>query len=164
MITLDVNGKAFQVDADPSTPLLYVLRDQLQLNGAKFGCGLGQCGACTVMVDGNAVFSCITPIAALQGRRIKTVEGLGTLEAPGPMQRAFIEEQAAQCGYCIPGMMMRAQALLERNPSPSKAEIRRHMNTNLCRCGTHMRILRAVERAAGLMKGASGAGNGGNGR
>lgn len=162
MITLDVNGKAFQVDADPATPLLYVLRDQLQLNGAKFGCGLGQCGACTVMVDGNAVFSCITPIAALPGRRIKTVEGLGTLDAPGPMQRAFIEEQAAQCGYCIPGMMMRAQALLESNPSPSKAEIRRHMNTNLCRCGTHMRILRAVERAAGLMKSGSSAGNGGN--
>lgn len=152
MINLDVNGKAVQVDAEPSTPLLYVLRDQLQLNGAKFGCGLGQCGACTVMVDGRAVFSCITPIAALPGRRIKTVEGLGTLEAPGPMQRAFIHEQAAQCGYCIPGMMMRAQALLEANPAPSPDEIRRHMNTNLCRCGTHMRILRAVQRAAGLMK------------
>lgn len=152
MINLEVNGKAVQVDAEPSTPLLYVLRDQLQLNGAKFGCGLGQCGACTVMVDGRAVFSCITPIAALPGRRIKTVEGLGTLEAPGPMQRAFIHEQAAQCGYCIPGMMMRAQALLEANPAPSPDEIRRHMNTNLCRCGTHMRILRAVQRAAGLMK------------
>jgi nicotinate dehydrogenase subunit A len=156
MINLDVNGKAVQVDADPSTPLLYVLRDQLQLNGAKFGCGLGQCGSCTVMVDGRAVFSCITPIAALPGRRIRTVEGLGTLEAPGPVQRAFIQEQAAQCGYCIPGMMMRAQALLEANPAPSRDEIRRHMNTNLCRCGTHMRILRAVERAASLMK------NGGN--
>lgn len=154
MITLDVNGKAVQVDVDPATPLLYVLRDDLQLNGAKFGCGLGQCGACTVMVDGRAVFSCITPVAALPGRRIRTVEGLGTVDAPGPVQRAFIEEQAAQCGYCIPGMMMRAQALLEANPAPTRAEIRRHMNANLCRCGTHMRILRAVERAAGLMKNA----------
>jgi nicotinate dehydrogenase subunit A len=161
MINLDVNGKTYQVDADPSTPLLYVLRDHLQLNGAKFGCGLGQCGACTVSVDGSAVFSCITPIAALPGRKIRTIEGLGTIDNPGPVQRAFIEEQAAQCGYCIPGMMMRAQALLDANPSPSKAEIRRHMNTNLCRCGTHMRILRAVERAAGLMRES---GNGGNGR
>jgi nicotinate dehydrogenase subunit A len=155
---LEVNGKVYEVDADPATPLLYVLRDYLQLNGAKFGCGLGQCGSCTVMLDRQAVFSCITPIAALEGRRIKTIEGLGTLDNPGPVQRAFIEEQAAQCGYCIPGMMMRAQALLESNPAPSKAQIRRHMNTNLCRCGTHMRILRAVERAAALMK----SGNGGN--
>ena len=156
MITLDVNGRAHQIDADPTTPLLYVLREELQLNGAKFGCGLGQCGACTVMVDGRAVFSCITPIAALAGRKIKTLEGLGSLENPGPVQRAFIEEQAAQCGYCIPGMMMRAQALLESNPAPSKAEIRRHMNANLCRCGTHMRILKAVERAASLMKASGG--------
>ena len=152
MVTLEVNGKAYPIDADPATPLLYVLRDHLQLNGAKFGCGLGQCGACTVMVDGRAVLSCVTPIAALQGRKVKTVEGLGTSDNPGPVQRAFIDEQAAQCGYCIPGMMMRAQALLEQNPAPSRAEILRHMNANLCRCGTHMRILRAVERAAGLMK------------
>jgi aerobic-type carbon monoxide dehydrogenase small subunit (CoxS/CutS family) len=151
-MNLDVNGKTLQVDADPTTPLLYVLRDLLQLNGAKFGCGLGQCGACTVMVDRQPVFSCITPISVLQGRKVKTIEGLGTLENPGPVQRAFIEEQAAQCGYCIPGMMMRAQALLERNAAPSRAEIRRHMNTNLCRCGTHMRIIRAVERAAGFIK------------
>src|SRR5215210_8013584 len=128
-MNLDVNGKTLQVDADPETPLLYVLRDQLQLNGAKFGCGLGQCGACTVMVDKQPIFSCITPIAVLQGRKIKTIEGLGTAENPGPVQRAFIEEQAAQCGYCIPGMMMRAQALLESNPNPSPAQIRRHMNT-----------------------------------
>lgn len=161
MIKLDVNGKVHEIDADPATPLLYVLRDHLQLNGAKFGCGLGQCGSCTVMLDGRPVFSCITPIAALQGRRVKTIEGLGTVENPGPVQRAFIEEQAAQCGYCIPGMMMRAQALLEANPAPSKAEIRRHMNANLCRCGTHMRILRAVERAAGLMKASRGRANGG---
>jgi nicotinate dehydrogenase subunit A len=152
MITLNVNGREHEIEADVSTPLLYALRDYLQLNGAKFGCGLGQCGSCTVMVDGRPVFSCITPLSVLEGRRIKTIEGLGTLENPGPVQRAFIEEQAAQCGYCIPGMMMRAQALLEANPAASKEEIRRHMNANLCRCGTHMRILRAVERAAGYMR------------
>jgi nicotinate dehydrogenase subunit A len=154
MISLDVNGKTHQLDADPATPLLYVLSDHLQLNGAKYGCGVGQCGSCTVMVDGEAVFSCVTPISALPGRRIKTVEGLGTLEKPGPLQRAFIAEQAAQCGFCIPGMIMRAQALLEKNPSPTQAQIRSHMSTNLCRCGTHMRILRAVERAARETKGA----------
>ena len=152
MITLDVNGRAHQIDADPTTPLLYVLREELQLNGAKFGCGLGQCGACTVLADGQAILSCVTPISVLQGRQITTVEGLGTVENPGPMQRAFIDAQAAQCGYCIPGMMMRAQALLQRNRSPSKAEIRQHMEANLCRCGTHMRILRAVDRAAELMR------------
>ena len=154
MMTLDVNGRRQEVDADAATPLLYVLRDHLQLNGAKYGCGLGQCGACTVMVDGEAVFSCVVPISVLQGRRIKTLEGLGSLEKPGPLQRAFIEEQAAQCGFCIPGMIMRAQALLERNPTPSRAQICEHMNGNLCRCGTHMRIVRAVERAAHEMKGA----------
>ena len=148
MISLDVNGKTQELDADPATPLLYVLRDQLQLNGAKFGCGLGQCGACTVLVDGRAVFSCVTPISALAGRRVTTLEGLGTPEKPGRVQRAFITEQAAQCGYCIPGMIMQAQALLERTPHPTSAEIRKHMSGNLCRCGTHMRILRAVERAA----------------
>ena len=160
MITLDVNGRAYPIDAEPDTPLLYVLRDHLQLNAAKFGCGLGQCGACTVMVDGEPVFSCITPISVLPGRRVKTVEALGAAESPSPVQRAFMEEQAAQCGYCIPGMMMRAQALLEKNGTPSAAQIRAHMNANLCRCGTHMRILRAVERAAGYMK----TGGGGNGR
>src|SRR5688500_13822674 len=122
MITLSVNGTSHEIDADPSTPLLYVLRDHLRLNGAKFGCGLGQCGACTVMIDAAAAFSCLVPIASLQNRQVKTIEGLGTLENPGPLQRAFIEEQAAQCGYCIPGMIMRAQALLERNPSPSITE------------------------------------------
>ena len=152
MIELKVNGRTQQVDADPDTPLLYVLRGPLGLNGAKFGCGLGQCGACTVIVDGNAVFSCITPVSAVRGRAIRTVEGLGTAENPGPMQRAFIEEQAAQCGYCIPGMMMRAQALLERNPAASEADIRRELGVNLCRCGTHMRILRAVARAGASMK------------
>ena len=152
MLTLNINGSDYQVEADPVTPLLYVLRDDLQLNGAKFGCGLGQCGACTVMVDRHPVLSCVTPVAALEGRRVKTIEGLGTLDNPGPVQRAFHDEQAAQCGYCIPGMMMRAQALLERNPRPTRLEIRRQMNANLCRCGTHMRILRAVERAAALIR------------
>ncbi len=156
MIELNINGRTHAIDADPHTPLLYVLRDHLALSGAKFGCGLGQCGACTVMVDGQATFSCLTPISVLPGRRIKTVEGLGTIEQPGALQRAFIDEQAAQCGYCIAGMIMRAQALLEKNPSPSDAEIRRHMMPNLCRCGTHMRILRAVRRAAERMRVAAG--------
>jgi nicotinate dehydrogenase subunit A len=152
MITLEVNGRSHTIDADPATPLLYALRDHLQLNGAKFGCGSGQCGACTVMIDGRAAFSCVVPVSVVAGRAVKTVEGLGTMDRPGPVQRAFIEEQAAQCGFCIPGMMMRAQALLEKNGSPSRAEILRHMSTNLCRCGTHMRIVRAVERAAREMK------------
>jgi nicotinate dehydrogenase subunit A len=151
MIELDVNGTRHRLDVPGETPLLYVLRNDLQLNGAKFGCGLGQCGACTVIVDGRAVFSCITPVSALEGRRIRTVEGLGTVEKPGPMQRAFMEEQAAQCGYCIPGMMMRAQALLESQPGADEAQIRKALTPNLCRCGTHMRILRAVGRAAKLM-------------
>jgi nicotinate dehydrogenase subunit A len=154
MITLKVNGATRELDVDSATPLLYALRDHLGLNGAKYGCGLGQCGACTVIVDGEAVFSCVTPVSVLQGRSIRTVEGLGTADKPGPMQRAFIEEQAAQCGYCIPGIMMRAQALLERNPDVSEAEIRRHLAPNLCRCGTHMRIVRAVVRAAGELKAA----------
>ena len=151
---LNVNGREHDVDADPETPLLYVLRDHLALNGAKFGCGLGQCGACTVVVDGEAVFSCLTPVLLLEGRKVTTVEGLGTLDNPGPLQRAFIDEQAAQCGYCIAGMMMRAQALLEKNRSPSESAIRAAMQPNLCRCGTHMRILRAVRRAASLMRSA----------
>ena len=151
MIELRVNGRVHRTDADPQTPLLYVLRDDLGLNGAKFGCGLGQCGACTVVVEGEAVYSCITPISAIGSRNVRTVEGLGTAETPGPMQRAFIEAQAAQCGYCIPGMMMRAQALLESNPNANESEIRKALQPNLCRCGTHMRILRAVGRAARLM-------------
>ncbi len=150
MTTLNVNGRDYEVGADPATPLLYVLRNELELNAAKFGCGLGQCGACLVMVDGRPVISCVTPIAAVEGRAIRTLEGLGTADDPGPLQQAFIEEQAAQCGYCIPGFMMAAQALLERNPSPTEAEIRRALDVALCRCGTHMRILKAVRRAAGL--------------
>lgn len=126
----------------------YVLRDDLGLNGAKYGCGLGQCGACTVQLDGAAVFSCITPLAAVQDRDVRTVEGLGTIDAMNPLQQAFVDEQAAQCGYCIAGMIMRAQALLDVDPSPDDETIRAHMMPNLCRCGTHQRILRAVRRAA----------------
>jgi nicotinate dehydrogenase subunit A len=144
MIRLNVNGQEHEIDAEPDTPLLYVLRDELGLNGAKFGCGLGQCGACTVMVDGQAVFSCLMPAAVLPGRAIRTIEGLGN----NALQRAFLAEQAAQCGYCIAGMVMRAQALLERNPRPSEREVREAMAVNLCRCGTHMRILAAVRRAS----------------
>jgi nicotinate dehydrogenase subunit A len=155
MTRLEINGQVQEVDADPATPLLYVLRDHLGLNAAKFGCGLGQCGACVVMVDGEAVYSCLTPISVLEKRKIRTVEGLGSAEKPGPMQRAFIEEQAAQCGYCIPGIMMRAQALLERNPGASEADIRAALQPHLCRCGTHMRIVRAVARAGQLMRGKS---------
>src|SRR5215813_9850665 len=154
MIELKVNGRSHSISADPDTPLLYVLRNDLQLNAAKFGCGLGQCGSCTVLVDGAPTLSCVTPIMLLEGRQITTLEGLGSLEDPGPLQQAFIEEQAAQCGYCIPGMIMRAQALLQRNPHASEAEIRAQLEPNLCRCGTHMRILRAVRRAATLMAGA----------
>jgi nicotinate dehydrogenase subunit A len=155
MAKLDVNGRVLEVQADGATPLLYVLRDELGLNAAKFGCGLGQCGACTVLADGEAIFSCITPVSVLQGRKIRTVEGLGTVEKPGPMQQAFIEAQAAQCGYCIPGMMMRAQALLERNAGASENEIRAALQPHLCRCGTHMRIVHAVARAGELMRGKS---------
>lgn len=153
-VTLNVNGQEQAVDADPDTPLLYVLRNDLQLNAAKFGCGLGQCGACTVIVDDKPIFSCLTPIALLEGRAIRTLESLGTTDKPGVLQQAFIDEQAAQCGYCIPGMMMRAQALLERNPGATEADIRVALEPNLCRCGTHMRILRAVKRAADTMAGA----------
>jgi nicotinate dehydrogenase subunit A len=151
MITLHVNGADHQVDAELDTPLLYVLRDDLRLNAAKFGCGLGQCGSCTVIVDGKAVLSCVTPLLLVQGKQVTTLEGLGTIANPAPIQRAFIEEQAAQCGYCIAGMMMRAQALLMRKPKPDDAEIRAELAPHLCRCGTHMRILRAVHRAARLM-------------
>ena len=146
---LEVNGVWRDVRSEADTPLLYVLRDELALNGAKYGCGLGQCGACTVLVDGEAVFSCVTPLAMVEGKRITTVEGLGTPERPGPIQLAFLEEQAAQCGFCIPGMMMRAAALLRANPHPGEGEIREALQANLCRCGTHMRILRAVKKAAG---------------
>jgi nicotinate dehydrogenase subunit A len=150
-VILNVNGTEHQVTADSSTPLLYVLRNDLRLNGAKYGCGLGQCGSCTVQVDGAATFSCVTPIAALQGRRVRTVEGLGTAAMPGVLQQAFAIEQAAQCGYCTAGMIMRAQALLDRTPAPTDALIRAHMQPNLCRCGTQLRVLRAIRRAVEMM-------------
>jgi nicotinate dehydrogenase subunit A len=152
MMTLKVNGRDRRIDADPDTPLLYVLRDELELNAAKFGCGLGQCGSCTVIVNGKAVLSCVTPLLLLEGKQVTTLEGLGTVEAPAPIQRAFMEEQAAQCGYCIAGMMMRAQALLQKNAKPTDQQIRAELEPHLCRCGTHMRILRAVHRAAALMQ------------
>ncbi|HEX8827587.1 MAG TPA: (2Fe-2S)-binding protein [Xanthobacteraceae bacterium] len=149
---LNINKQQHDVTADPRTPLLYVLRDDLKLNAAKFGCGLGQCGACTVLVDGEPVFSCVTPVSLLDGKEITTLEGLGTAAEPAPIQRAFIEAQAAQCGYCIAGMMMRAQALLQKKPHASDGEIRAWLEPNLCRCGTHMRILRAVHLAQTMMK------------
>jgi nicotinate dehydrogenase subunit A len=147
-ISLKVNGATRSVPAEADTPLLYVLRNDLELNGAKFGCGLAQCGACTVLVDGTAVRSCVTPIGSLAGAEITTLEGLGTLDKPHPLQRAFIAEQAAQCGYCINGMIMSAKALLDRNPRPQESEVREALAANLCRCGTHNRIIRAVLRAS----------------
>jgi aerobic-type carbon monoxide dehydrogenase small subunit (CoxS/CutS family) len=150
MINLTVNGVQHALDIDPSTPLLYVLRNDLQLHGAKFGCGLGQCGACTVIVDGEAAFSCLIPVASIGKRPVRTLESLGTIEHPGPLQKAFIDHQAAQCGYCIAGMIMRAQALLERTAHPTERELIEHMEPNLCRCGTHQRILAAIREVAHL--------------
>ena len=147
-ISLNLNGSIRRVEVDPHTPLLYVLRNQCALNAAKFGCGLGQCGACTVMIGKEAAYSCLVPVALIGDRQVRTVEGLGSASEPGLLQQAFIDEQAAQCGYCIAGMLMRAQALLEKIAAPTDAQIREHMAVNLCRCGTHMRILRAVRRAA----------------
>jgi aerobic-type carbon monoxide dehydrogenase small subunit (CoxS/CutS family) len=145
---LHINGEIHTIDAEPSTPLLYVLRNELGLHGPKFGCGLGQCGACMVHVDGRATYSCILPIAAVDARKITTLEGLLEEGKPNKLQQAFIDEQAAQCGYCISGMVMRAQALLLVNPHPTDDQIRKHMRPNLCRCGTHVAIMRAIKRAA----------------
>lgn len=153
MIELTVNGARARVEVDPATPLLYVLRDDLHLHAAKFGCGLGQCGACTVLVDDRPVFSCLLPVGAIGERAVTTVEGLGSAEAPGDVQQAFLYEQAGQCGYCIPGMIARAEGLLRRTIRPSEEEMRAAMAPSLCRCGTHMRILRAVRRAAVLRGG-----------
>src|SRR5690349_11402820 len=148
-ITLHVNGRDQAVSlGDPDTPLLYVLRDNLRLHGPRFGCGLGQCGSCTVHLDGEAVRSCVTPVSAVKDRKVVTLEGLGTVEQPHPVQKAFIEEQAAQCGYCINGMIMQSAAFLAKKKNPSETEIREALAQNLCRCGTHIRILRAVKRAA----------------
>jgi len=151
MITLQVNGVSRTVDAEPDTPLLYVLRDDLALRGPRFGCGLAQCGACTVIMDGNAIRSCVTPAVKAAGRKVTTLEGLGSVEKPHAVQRAFIEEQAVQCGYCINGMIMTSKALLDKKANPSDREIRQALAGNLCRCGTHPRIIRAVKRAATLM-------------
>jgi nicotinate dehydrogenase subunit A len=146
--TLKVNGKTREVEAEPDAPLLYVLRDNLELHGPKFGCGLGQCGACTVHIGGAAVRSCTVPISSVKGRAIVTLEGLGTPDKPHPVQQAFIEEQAAQCGYCMNGMIMESSAFLAKNRNPSDADIKHALSSNLCRCGTHLRIVRAVKRAA----------------
>ena len=145
--TLTVNGKRHVISAEPETPLLYVLRNDLQLKGARFGCGLGQCGACTVLVDGKPVQSCDFPLSAAAGKAVLTIEGLSGNGRPHPLQQAFIDEQAAQCGYCVTGIIMTAKALLDTNPHPSDAEIRAALKGNLCRCGTHQRILRAIRRA-----------------
>ena len=147
-VNIKVNGAVHSVPAEPDTPLLYVLRNDLGLNGAKFGCGLGQCGTCVVLVDGAPVRSCVMPIGTLGQSEITTLEGIGTVERPHPLQAAFMEEQAAQCGYCIPGMIMAAKALLDRKQQPSEAEVRLALAGNLCRCGTHNRIVRAVLKAA----------------
>jgi nicotinate dehydrogenase subunit A len=146
-ISLRVNGRTHAVAADPETALLYVLRNDLKLNSPKFGCGLGQCGACTVILDGRAVRSCLTTVNEARDGEIVTLEGLGTRENPHPVQRAFIEEQAAQCGYCLSGMIMQAKAFLDQAAKPSEAEIKAALAGNLCRCGTHVQIVRAVQRA-----------------
>ena len=146
---MQVNGNKRSVQADADSPLLYVLRDQLELHGPKFGCGLGQCGACTVHIDGQAVRSCVYPAAAVGNKKVTTLEGMGSSAQPSPLQQAFIDEQAAQCGYCINGMVMQAADLLKRTPKPSEQQIREGLAMNLCRCGTHQRIVRAVQRASG---------------
>lgn len=149
-ISLRVNNQTRVVNTDPTTPLLYVLRDDLELHGPRFGCGLGQCGACTVIMEGNAVRSCSVPVSSAQNKAITTLEGLGTLEHPHPLQTAFIEEQAAQCGYCMNGMIMVSKVLLDKNPHPTDDQIKQALNGNLCRCGSHLRVIRAVKRAAGV--------------
>ena len=147
--TLNVNGVQKRVERrDPDEPLLYVLRNALGLTGAKYGCGLGQCGACTVIVDGDAVRSCLLPVAKAEGRKITTIEGLGTPDKPHPLQAAFVAEQAAQCGYCVTGMVMTGAALLARNPGATREDAQKALAGNLCRCGTHERILQAVVRAS----------------
>jgi nicotinate dehydrogenase subunit A len=147
-VTLTVNGRTHSLDVDPSTALLYVLSDDLQLRGPKFGCGLAQCGACTVVVDGRAIRSCVTPVGTVDGADITTLEGLGTPESPHPIQRAFIEEQAAQCGFCLSGVILTAKALLDENPKATDEQIREALSTVLCRCFVHGRMLRAIRRYA----------------
>jgi nicotinate dehydrogenase subunit A len=150
-ISLRVNGKSQVVDVEPEMPLLYALRNDLQLNGPKFGCGLAQCGACTVIMDGAAIRSCVTPVSAAQNKSVTTLEGLGSTKKMHKIQQAFVDEQALQCGYCINGMIMTTKALLDKNPKPTDSQIKEALASNLCRCGTHTRILRAVKRASGQM-------------
>lgn len=147
-ITFTVNGKSRMVNTDPTTPLLYVLRGDLELNGPRFGCGLSQCGACTVIMNGAAVRSCTLPISAAQGKSVTTIEGLGTVGHPHVLQKAFVAEQAAQCGFCMNGIIMNAKVLLDKNPNPSVAEIKQGLANVLCRCGSHVRVIRAIQRAA----------------
>ncbi len=149
-ISLQVNGKTQVVNTDPSTPLLYVLRDDLQLNGPRFGCGLSQCGACTVILDNQTVRSCSLPVSAVGNRKITTLEGLGSVAHPHRLQQAFVDEQAAQCGFCMNGIIMVAKVLLDKTPNPTDAEIKRALNGNLCRCGSHVRVLLAIKRAASM--------------
>jgi len=151
-VMLTVNRKRYRLESDPATPLLYVLRNDLELNGPKFGCGIAQCGACTVLVDWQPVLSCVTPISEVSEREVITLEGLGTRQAPHPLQLAFIEEQAMQCGYCVNGVLLTAAALLRKDPDPSEAEIRRALSDTLCRCGAHGRMVRAVQRAAAIQR------------
>ena len=146
--SITVNGRTHSFEAAADTPLLYVLRNDLELNGAKYGCGFAQCGACTVVIEGKPVRSCVTPVSAVAGETITTIEGLGSNGAPHPLQKAFIEEQAAQCGYCANGMIMTAKIFLDKNPRPTEAQIKKALGANYCRCGTHNRIVRAIQRAA----------------
>lgn len=150
-ISLRVNGKTQTVEVDPEMPLLYALRNELQLNGPMFGCGLAQCGACTVILDGVAIRSCVTPVATAQNKAVTTLEGLGSTKKMHKIQQAFVDEQAVQCGYCINGMIMTTKALLDKNPKPTDGQIKEALAGNLCRCGTHIRIMRAVKRASGQL-------------
>ena len=152
VLNLKVNGQSHSLDVDPATPLLYMLSDDLALRGPKFGCGLGQCGSCTVIVKGEAIRSCITPVAAVAGSEITTLEGLGTIEKPHPIQKAFIDEQAMQCGFCINGVIMTAKAFLDRNPKATDAQVRQAMSGVLCRCHAHVRMIRAIKRYAQEVK------------
>ena len=146
--SLTVNGRTRVVDVDPTTPLLYVLRNDLELKGPRFGCGLAQCGSCSVIMDGDAIRSCITPVSAAENRSVTTLEGLGSINEPHELQAAFIQEQAAQCGYCMNGMIINAKVLLENNPDPSDDDIKQALDPILCRCGSHYRVIRAIKRAA----------------
>jgi nicotinate dehydrogenase subunit A len=150
-ISLRVNGKSYVIDAEPNMPLLYALRNDLQLNGPKYGCGMAQCGSCTVIMEGNAIRSCVTQVGSVQNRAVTTLEGLGSTKKMHKIQQAFVDEQAVQCGYCINGMIMSAKALLDKNPKPTDLQIKEALAGNLCRCGTHIRILRAVKRASGQL-------------